>query len=242
MIRDPIFLEMVKRLREQKPQNYHYREINLYNNGQDACQQEIIITGNVLQVLSLPAEVDVYIQFNEIENPILKLTEGIILFTFYRVFLTYKHTEKQNMFYESYLLKMIFGKDLISVQYPTSIKNTSHVLIDNEHYTIPEGAENPGFDRLFFKCADPTDARIRIPKGYTQLKALITSEATTPRKFRVYQGGRILSYYDEVELPAFPDTYPLLLDLVGEVLQLTIWQEALAPAFDVNMFAILWSI
>ncbi len=239
---DPVFLEMVKRLKEEKPITYQYRKIDLYNNGQDAVRQETIITGNVLNILCLPRQHDVYIQFNEPENTTIRLTEGTYLINFYRIFLTFKHTEKQNMFGEPYLLKMIFGKDLISVQYPVLVEKTFEVLVDNEYYTVPEGAENPGFTRLFFKRADPSDGRIRIPRGYTQLRAMITSEANTPRKFRVYQGGRILSYYDEQELPAFPGTDTLLLDLVGEVIRFDIYQEALAPSFDVNMFAILWSM
>lgn len=241
-IADPIFLEAIKRLKEGKPTTYQDRKIDLYNNGQDAVQQEIIIIGNVLQVISLPTEIDVYIQFNEPENAKIRLIEGIYLIDFYRIFLTFKHTEKQNMFYEPYLLELIFGKDLISVQYPTPVEKTFEVLVDNEFYTVPEGAELGGFLRLFFKRANPQDGSIRIPRGYTQLRGLITSEATTPRKFRVYQGGKILSYYDEQELPAFPGTDTLLLDLVGEVIRFDIYQEALAPSFDVNMFAILWSM
>ncbi|MBA7544395.1 hypothetical protein ES705_36751 [subsurface metagenome] len=38
IIRDPVFLEMIKRLKEAKPQNYHYKEVNLYNDGKDAIQ------------------------------------------------------------------------------------------------------------------------------------------------------------------------------------------------------------
>jgi len=239
---DPVFLEMIKRLKEGKPITYQYREIDLYNDGQDAVQQETVIAGNVLNVLCLPRQHDVYIQFNEPENAKIKLTEGTYLINFYRIFLTFKHTEKRNMFYEPYLLKLVFGKDLISVQYPALVEKTFEVFVDNEYYTVPKGAENPGFSRLFFKRTNSQDASIRIPKGYTQLRALITSEASTPRKFRVYQGGRILSYYDEQELPAFPDTDTLLLDLVGEIIRFDIYQEALAPPFDVNMFAILWSM
>ncbi|GAI97687.1 unnamed protein product, partial [marine sediment metagenome] len=208
-IRDPIFLEMTKRLKTEKPQNYHYREVDLYNDGQDAFQQEIKTTGNVIQVLSLPIEADVHIQFNETENPTFKLEEGIILFTFYRFFLTYKHTS------DHFLLKLLIGKDFIMANYPADIEKHSVVIVDAEKFIIPAGT---GEHLLPCKNAWDTEVSYFTKRKFNHVRGMVAiSLGPGERKFYIHDriSTTLIGEMSEIIIPSGSST-TFFIDLVGK--------------------------
>ncbi len=240
MIRDPVFLEMIKRLKEAKPQNYHYKEVNLYNDGKDAIQQEIITIGNVIQVLSLPTETDVYICFNEIENPLFKLQEGIILFTFYRFFLTYKHTEKETYYHKQFLLKLIIGKDFIMASYPVSVEKVSKVLIDNESWSIPTGDVD-----FYLMCKNSApDYSLQIG-NFNQLRGIAKSTSIREQIFTIAQYTKVSKIESKVTLPICSGesygTQEFFIDLVGETIAFYITRD-LYKDYELFLSAKLWNI
>ena len=240
MIRDPIFTEMIKRLKEAKPQNYHYREIDLYNNGKDACQEEIISTGNVIQVLSLPTETDVYIQFNEPENPTFKLEEGIILFTFYRFFLTYKHTEKETYYHKKFLLRFIIGKDFIMATYPASVEKISKIFIDNESWSIPTGDVD-----FYLMCKNSAPDYSLQVGNFNQLRGIAKSTSIREKIFTIAQYTKVSKIESEVVLPKCQGesygTKEFFIDLVGETIAFYITRD-LYKVYDFSLSAKLWNL
>lgn len=240
MIRDPIFLEMIKKLKEEKPQNYHYREVNLYNDGKDAIQQEILTVGNVLQVLSLPTEVDVYIVFNEIENPIFKLEEGIILFTFYRFFLTYKHTEKKTYYHKQFLLKLITGKNFILASYPAPVEKVSRILIDNENFLIPTG----DIDHYLMCKNSAPDYSLQIG-NFNQLRGIVKSTSIREKIFTIAQYTKVSKIESDITIPKCQGesygTQEFFIDLVGETIAFYIDRDLYAD-YDLFLSAKLWNI
>lgn len=242
IIRDPIFLEMIKRLKEEKPQNYHYREVNLYNDGKDAFQQEIKTTGNVLQVLSLPLEVDVYIRFNEIENPIFKLQEGIILFTFYRFFLSYKHTERETYYHKPFLLKLIIGKDFILASYPASVEKVSKVLVDNESWAIPT---DPSGEVYYLMCKNSAPDYSLQVGNFNQLRGIAKSTSIRTKSFIIAQYTKVSKIESEIILPICSGesygTHEFFVDLVGETIAFCVARD-LYKDYDLSLSAKLWNI
>lgn len=240
--RDPIFLEMIKKLKVEKPQNYRYREIDLYNDGKDAIQQETMIIGNVLQVLSLPTEVDVYIQFNETENPTFKLEEGIILFTFYRFFLTFKHTERETFYHKQFLLKYIVGKDFILASYPASVEKVSKILIDNESFSIPSG--DPVVDWYLMCKNSAPDYSLRIG-NFNQLRGIVKSTSIREKIFTVAQYTNFSKIESEVTLPKCQGesygTQEFFIDLVGEIIAFYVERD-LYKDYELFLSAKLWNI
>lgn len=246
MIKDPIFLEMIKMLKEEKPQNYHYREVNLYNNGQDAIHQNIIVTGNVLQVLSLPTEVEVYICFNETTNPLFKLEEGVILFTFYRFFLTYKHTPQLDSNGHPYLLKFLLGKDFISVQYPTTVKKSFSEIVDSEYFLIPKGS-----GRIPVPCkraSQKPDVYTFDVREYNQIKGLVCCDSSIPALTNLYvyqffMRAQVHSqiHSDTIVLPGAYNTEVFILDLVAPNLQFWVDRDSEVD-WGLHLYAKLWNI
>ncbi|MBA7546246.1 hypothetical protein ES705_38631 [subsurface metagenome] len=233
IIRDPIFLEMIKRLKIEKPQNYHYREVDLYNNGQDAVQQEIKTTGNVFQVLSLPIEADVRIQFNETENPTFKLEEGIILFTFYRFFLTYKHTG------DHFLLKLLIGKDFIAVNYPADIEKHSVVIVDAEKFIIPVGS---GEYLLPCKNAWDTEAHYFTKRKFNHVRGIVQiSLGPGERKFYVHDrfSTTLIGIMTEIMIPSGSAT-SFFIDLVGKRFCFSVDQAV--GEYNLTLYAELWDM
>ena len=240
MIRDPIFTEMIKRLKEAKPQNYHYREVDLYNGGKDAHQEEIVSTGNVIQVLSLPTETDVYIQFNETENPTFKLEEGIILFTFYRFFLTYKHTEKETYYHKKFLLELIIGKDFIMASYPAPVEKVSKIFIDNESWAIPTGDID-----FYLMCKNSAPDYSLQVGNFNQLRGIVKSTSIREKKFTIAQYTKVSKIESEVTLPICSGesygTIEFFIDLVGETIAFYIERDVYKE-YELSLSAKLWNI
>ena len=224
MIRDPIFLELIKKLREAKPQNYRYREVDLYNDGKDAYQQEIITTGNMLQIFSFTGGTEVYICFNEMENPIIKLEPGIILFTFYRFFLTYKHTKKLDAYNNRYLLRMLIGKDLISIQYPTPIEKNSLTLVEGQTFEIPY-SEMSYILPCEFASQKPFSNSFDIRK-YNQLRGIVGNQTIIDgenyfciRQYFLYDNIYQIGDETKIELPDSFAPTPFFVDIIAPYLQ-----------------------
>lgn len=244
MITDPLFLKEIANLKKLKPSNYTLRELNLYNSGKDAIQQEIRFIGNVIQVLSLPKTTDIYIQFNEISNALIKLEEGILLFTFYRLFLTYKHTLELDSNNEPYLLKLLVGKDFISVQYPTPVSKSFLEIVDGEDFLILKGS-----GRIPLPCRRAS----QNPQPYTfdisnhnQIRGLVCSESTifVPAYLYVYQFFMREQVYsqiwsDTIELPGGYTTVPFILDLVSPNLQFWVDRDS-EVNWGLHLYAKLW--
>jgi len=245
-ISDPIFIQAIENLKENKPRNYSLREIDLHNDDKDVVQRETIVTGNILIVLNLPKDHEVYIQFNEKTNTSILLKEGIILFNFYRFFLSFKHLVHYREHDDANYLKLLIGKDLIYVPSPTPIKQGSKVIVDDDWEEVPEGGAEGSFYTLKFQQSQP-DGRITIPKGYNQLRGIIMSEATTTRKFRIQQFSEENIVYTEFDVaPEIPDPdrneQPFIIDLVADRVAFQIYQGAGESAFEVVIFAEAWSV
>lgn len=169
-IADPIFLETIKRLKDKKPITYQYREIDLYNEGKDASQQEHKVLGNVLQVLDFPEYFEIHAQFNEPENASIRLKRGIYLLNFYRFFLTFRHSgDRANIYGVPFLLKLLVGKDLVLVEYPSPVEKSSLELVPGELFTILHGA---GYQTLTCKHAYCQATYYFFTKNFNQIRGL----------------------------------------------------------------------
>lgn len=236
---DPLFLQAIEKLKENKPKTYALREINLYNNGADALQQEILITGNSLQVLHLPKEHPVTIQFNEANNDAFQLKEGNYIIDFYRFFLTYEHLDYRAN--DTTILKLLCGKDIIVAQQPVQVIRPVKVIVDDERDIVPNLGTGT-FWPLNFKQTE-LGGVTPIPKGYNQIRGLVKSyHSGDPRKFRIVQLSHSINSYSEFDLPTFDDPQFFLIDLVTNRVSFQMWQIAGGSAFNVDLFCNAWSI
>lgn len=233
---DPVFLQAIARLKEDKPQNYNSREINLYNDGKDALQQEIIATGNVLQVLDFPEFCNIKIQFNEPTNPAITLRKGIYLFNFYRFFLTYEHIEQITDLYGNLLLlKLLISKELISATEPVKIKKDVKEIIEGSSFTITVGA-----GKQILSCPREDGSFYFWINGYNQLRGIAKQTHTSEKKLYIKQdvvGNLFLE--SEVIIPPNEEPVEFFIDLVGEVIRFYVEKDS-SDQFGISLYCKLW--
>jgi hypothetical protein len=243
---DPVFLEAIRRLQEDNPNNYEAREIDLYNGGKDAINQQVAIIGNVLQVLDFPEYCEIFIRFNEITNSLIRLKKGIFLFTFYRLFLSYKHTDELDSDSQLILLKFLIGKDIISVEYPTPIEKASLEFVPAEYFLIPKGA-----GRYLVPCKHafqyPEPSTFHVGK-YTQVRGIVCSESSivVPTYLYVYQYfmrdvAIYVNYETKIVLPGYYNPVPFIIDLVAPNLQFWVDRDA-SVNWGLHLYAKAWCL
>ena len=246
---DPIFVELIKRLKEEKPENYHYREINLYNEGQDANEQEILGVGNILEILDFPEYCEIYIRFNESTNQPIRLTKGVFLFTFFRFFLTYKHTNILDAYNNPYLLKILIGKDLISIQYPTSVEKSFLTLVEGQTFDI-DLLFPPG--QLFYVLPGEFASQKPFPNSfdirkYNQIRGIVGNQATTGinyfyiRQYFLYENIYQIADEVKIELPNSYTPIPFFVDLVAPYLQFCVERSSI-HSLVVYLYAKAWCL
>lgn len=230
---DPIFLKKIKELREKQLRTYSVRAVDLWNNGKDSYQQEIATIGNILVVVKLPKGHEVFIQFNEIENSIIPLQEGIYLFDFYRFFLTFKHTTSS---YGDTTLELLVGKDVIPVFQPTAVKQAKKIIVDSEQFI----KNAPGYDQWL---------HVKAFSGltqYNQLRGLIAWEQTdslAERNFYIKQTGTGFGYQHEFVVTKYVENAePFIVDLVGDQLVFGIYMFTGEQPVTVYLYAEVLSV
>ena len=230
-IADPIFLETIKRLKNKKPITYQYREIDLYNDKKDAVQQEHKVLGNVLQVLDFPEYYEISIQFNEIENSPIRLKRGIYLLDYYRFFLTFRHSgDRANIYGVPFLLKLLVGKDLVAVEYPSPVEKSSLELVPGEIFTIPKGVETYV---LTCKHAYCQETYFFFTKNFNQIRGVIRSTAIDEQIFYVVQYiTDDLMYKDVLFLPPYT-AVPFFIDLIGSKFK---FEAVQYPIYDYSLY------
>jgi len=229
---DPIFLQAIEFLKTAKPFTYDYREIDLYNDGVDASQQEIKVIGNVLQVLDFPEYYEVYIQFNEPENSFIRIKKGIYLLTFYRFFLTFRHSgDRTNIYGVPFLLKLLLGKDLIVAEYPTPVEKSSLELVPGEIFSVLHGA---GRYVLACKHVYCQATYFFFTKNFNQIRGVVSSSATTEKKLYIVQYiTDDLKWEDEVIIPASKVANPFFIDLVSPKFKFEVTKDG---SLDYNLY------
>lgn len=237
-IADPIFLETIKRLKDKKPITYQYREIDLYNNEKDAIQQEHKILGNVLQVLDFPEYYEIHVQFNEIENSLIRLKRGIYLLNYYRFFLTFRHSgDKTNIYGVPFLLKLLVGKDLVAVEYPSPVEKSSLELVPGEVFTVLTGA---GRYVLACKHAYCQATYFFFTKNFNQIRGVVSSSSTSEKKLYVVQYiTDDLVWEDEITIPANKVSVPFFIDLVGSKFKFEVTKDGVSD-YSLYFYAKAW--
>jgi len=234
---DPIFLETIKRLKDKKPITYQYREIDLYNEGIDAVQQEHKILGNVLQVLDFPEYFEIHVQFNEIENSLVRLKRGIYLLNYYRFFLTFRNSgSKTNIYGVPFLLKLLFGKDLVAVEYPSPVEKSSLELVPGEVFAITAGA---GRYVLACKHAYCQATYFFFTKNFNQIRGVVSCSSATEQTLYVVQYiTDDLIHEDEITIPP-GESMPFFIDLVGSKFKFEVTKHATID-YSLNFYAKAW--
>jgi len=231
-IADPIFLETIKRLKDKKPITYQYREIDLYNAGIDAIQQEHKVLGNVLQVLDFPEYFEIHVQFNEIENSLVRLKRGIYLLNYYRFFLTFRNSgSKTNIYGVPFLLKLLLGKDLVAVEYPSPVEKSSLELVPGEAFFVEHGA-----NRYILACkhAYCQATYFFFTKNFNQIRGVASSDSTSQKELYVVQYiTDDLIHEDEIILPPNKVAVPFFIDLVGSKFKFEVRKGSL---YDYNLY------
>lgn len=229
---DPIFLKKIDFLKGTKPQNYQYREIDLFVD-EDVVNKEIRFQGNVLDVgkISVRAK-PIYVRFNETLNDAILLEEGIYLFDFYRIFLTFRHAG------EPCSIILIASKDLIKVNYPARIQKPFDLMFPYDLIAISGGSH-----------VYP----IKYTYGYNQIRGFAKNDSDNEQKI-------ILSQYGYEELLADPTLPPgmaqggidheiiipansgvtFIIDLIGCAISWVI--SGINGDWNCRMFAELWCI
>jgi len=222
---DPVFLKKIEYLKETKPQNYQYREIDLFVD-EDVVNREIKFQGNVLDVgeISVRAK-PIYVRFNEAQNDGILLKEGIYLFDFYRIFLTFQHAG------EPCSVTLIASKDLIKINYPARIQKPFDLIFPYEVIAISGGAHiypvtyTYGYNQIrgFAKNDSANEQKIILSQyGYTEL----SGEA----------GGGV---EHEIIIPANSEV-TFIIDLIGGAISWAILN--INGDWNCRMFAELWCI
>ena len=236
-IADPIFLETIKRLKNKKPITYQYREIDLYNDKKDAVQQEHKVLGNVLQVLDFPEYYDISIQFNEIENSPIRLKRGIYLLDYYRFFLTFRHSgDRANIYGVPFLLKLLVGKDLVLVEYPSPVEKSSLELVPGEIFSVPAGV---GYYVLACKHAYCQETYFFFTKNFNQIRGMARSSLDMETKLCIVQYiTDDLIWKDEITL--YPDiTVPFFIDLIGSKFKFEVFKHNIYD-YSLYFYAKAW--
>ena len=236
-IADPIFLETIKRLKNKKPITYQYREIDLYNDKKDAVQQEHKVLGNVLQVLDFPEYYDISIQFNEIENSPIRLKRGIYLLDYYRFFLTFRHSgDRANIYGVPFLLKILVGKDLVLVEYPSPVEKSSLELVPGEVFSIPAGE---GRYVLACKHAYCQETYFFFTKNFNQIRGMVKILALAePTMLYIVQYITDDLIWEDSILLFEGVTIPFFIDLIGSKFKFEI--DKIAIPFDLYFYAKAW--
>lgn len=236
-IADPIFLETIKRLKDKKPITYQHRQIDLYNDGKDAVQQEHKVLGNVLQVLDFPEYYEIHIQFNEIENSLIRLKRGIYLLNFYRFFLTFRHSgDKENIYGVPFLLKLLLGKDLVAVEYPSPVEKSSLELVPGEVFTVPAGS---GRYVLACKHAYCQATYYFFTKNFNQIRGMAKCTDVDGKDLYVVQYiTEDLIWEDKIHLPP-NETVPFFIDLVGSKFKFEVTKHATTD-YSLYFYAKAW--
>lgn len=225
-------MQAIENLRTNKPITYDYREIDLYNDGVDASQQEIKVIGNVLQVLDFPEYYEVYIQFNELENSYIRVKKGIYLLTFYRFFLTFRHSgDRANIYGQPFLLKLLLGKDLIIAEYPTPVEKSSLELVPGEIFSVLHGA---GRYLLACKHAYCQLTYFFFTKNFNQIRGIVSSSSTTEKKLYIVQYiTDELLHEDEIIIPANKVAVPFFIDLISPKFKFEVTKDTV---LDYNLY------
>lgn len=227
---EELFLREVEYLRGKQPRNYVVKEINLYNQGKDAVDQEITIIGNVLQVLDFPDFREIYIKFNQTSNEAIRLRKGIFALTFFCFFLTYNHTNQTDKYNKPYLLKILVGRDIVCIQYPSIIEKSYFTLSEGETFDI-DLALPPLTLFGSLPCEFALSGNYFDIRKYSQIKGIVANQATSGvnyfyiRQYFLYYTVTQIIYDTKILLPLSYNPIPFIVDIIAPFLQFCIERD-----------------